>query len=376
MKMFSLIAAEMKKVSQKYLPEMRYHQGIPGIEITSNGRLYACYYGRRKPGGEGAGNFAIVATSDDKGLSWNEDFVIAAKGGNERVFDPVLWYSPDGFLRLFWSQCVCRKTCPVFDGRSGVWMSVCEKPDGTKPEWSDPRRIADGVMMNKPTVLANGSWALPVSIWGSHPAELTAENKKIALPNILYTNDGAKSFRLVKGPDIPDRNYDEHAIIELKDGKLWHLCRTRQGIAQAFSKDKGENWEIKDGFFMRGPSSRFAIRRLKSGKLCLVYHQIAVELPGEKMKGRGERKMLTAWLSDDDGKSWYGRLVIDYRTGVSYPDIAEGNEGFIYIIYDHARTYHGQILVAKVSEQDIAMGELVTPGAYLSNLVSCFTPHE
>jgi len=35
----------------------------------------------------------------------------------------------------------------------------------TAPERSQPRRIANGVMLNKSTVLKNVNWLLPVSLW-------------------------------------------------------------------------------------------------------------------------------------------------------------------------------------------------------------------
>jgi hypothetical protein len=35
------------------------------------------------------------------------------------------------------------------------------------------------------------------------------------------------------------------------------------------------------------------------------------------------RSHLTAYLSDDDGRSWHGGLLLDERNGVSYPDGVE-----------------------------------------------------
>lgn len=115
------------------------------------------------------------------------------------------------------------------------------------------------------------------------------------------------------------------------------------------------------------------VRRLKSGKLLLLNHEAALPLPGEIMRSNWrERKHLAAWLSDDDGKSWYGRLMIDERTAVSYPDFAEGEDGFIYVIYDRERVQVGQVLLARFTEADIACGEFRTPGGYSRLVVSAF----
>ncbi len=54
---------------------------------------------------------------------------------------------------------------------------------------------------------------------------------------------------------------------------------------------------------MPHPTSRFFVRRLKSGALLLVKHG-----PLDK---RVKREQLTAFVSDDDGKTWQGGLLLD-----------------------------------------------------------------
>ena len=124
--------------------------------------------------------------------------------------------------------------------------------------------------------------------------------------------------------------------------------------------------------FPGGADSRFALRRLKSGRLCLVTHAVPEAAPGEKWKP--PRADLGVWLSDDDGASWYGRLMLDEgRPGVSYPDFTQDAGGNIWIAYDRDRIKgHGQILLARITEADIAAGALVTPGSFTKLLVDAF----
>lgn len=72
---------------------------------------------------------------------------------------------------------------------------------------------------------------------------------------------------------------------------------------------------------------------------------------------------MTALLSEDEGKTWPHQLLLDDRTGVSYPDGVEGTNGFLYVTYDRGRYVKDQqeILFAKFTEADIKAGELVTP---------------
>ena len=161
-------------------------------------------------------------------------------------------------------------------------------------------------------------------------------------------------------------------LVEQRNG-VWHaFVRTHYGIGQAFSDDRGRTWRDIGDSGLGGPNSRFAVRRLKTGDLLLVNHQFPVTLPEEKRSGWGCREKLTAWLSRDDGVSWQGRLLLDERPGVSYPDFVEGGDGFLYCIYDHDRCGRGEILLARFTAQDVLAGEFITPGGFQRGLVSAF----
>lgn len=349
--------------------ESRRFQGIPGIEVLDGGKIFVCYYAGHEPG-EGPGNYVVLAVSDDTGRSWREVLSVMPPDSGIRIYDPVVWLDPAKRLWLFWAQCGSSKIGDCFDGRAGVWGAFCNSPEQPTHEWSQPRRIAEGVMMNKPTVLKNGQWVLPVALWSIYPEKLLPEFRSAARSNLLFSSDNGKNFKLKIGPDIPQRSFDEHVIVERKDGSLWLLARTQYGIGCSSSSDLGESWSEPINSGLGGPDSRFAMRRLSSGKLCLINHQVPQLLPLEKVTGKFLREKLTVWLSDDDGKSWYGRLLLDCRTNVSYPDIAESNDGFIYVVYDYERTTHGQILLSRFTEQDIIAGKLITPGAFNKLTVS------
>ncbi len=64
-------------------------------------------------------------------------------------------------------------------------------------------------------------------------------------------------------------------------------------------------------------------------------------------------------LSDDDGRTWSGGLLLDERVTVSYPDGVQADDGRIFIIYDRNRATDRQVLMAVFNEEDVAAG---TPG--------------
>jgi len=67
-----------------------------------------------------------------------------------------------------------------------------------------------------------------------------------------------------------------------------------------------------------------------------------------------------AFVSDDDGETWQGGLMIDEREKVTYPDGVQSADGTIYIMYDHNRTPDGAILITTFGEEDVRAGKPVT----------------
>lgn len=348
---------------EKHKTSKREFQGIPGIEITPNGKLWATWYS----GGvnEGPDNFILLISSIDGGKNWSEPIAVVDPPDKIRAYDPTLWIAPDGVLRWFWAQTWSSENRIISNGIDGVWFAECSDFESDAPQWSEPKRIANGVMMNKPIVMSDGTWAFPSAMWSGNIGGVTAleELQHECFSNMTVSCDRGKTFELKIGPDIPDRHFDEHMITEFKDGRLWMLVRTNYGIGESFSSDGGNTWSSGQNSGLSGPNSRFFIRRLQSGKLLLVNHIVDPERPAIRQK-------LTAWLSKDEGKSWQGGLLLDEREGVSYPDGCQDEDGNIWIIYDHERYKEGNILFAKFTEQDVLAGKLVSDDSELKTLIN------
>ncbi len=327
-------------------------QGIPGIEKSAAGRLFATFYAGG--GGEGPDNYVLLLISDDDGQTWSPPQFVVDPPGLVRAFDPTLWIDPHGRLWWFWAQSYTK-----YDGRCGVWTSVCDNPDADRISFGEPRRIGNGIMLNKPTVLEDGAWLFPMAVW----APWTATTDLNTLPNECFSNvyrssDSGKTFVFWGCSDIRDRWFDEHMIVEKQTGELWMLVRTRSGIGQSVSADGGRTWGPGSDTGFGGPNSRFFIRRLQSGNLLLVNHD-----------GVRDRSRLTAFLSSDDGLNWPHKLLLDDRKSVSYPDGVQDSEGRIYITYDRDRQGVGEILLAVFREEDIRARRLVSSASRLRQVI-------
>lgn len=327
----------------------RAFQGIPSMAVTPGGRLWANWYAGVTPN-EDQNNYVVLSTSGDGGTTWREVLVIDPDGeGPVRTFDPELWAAPDGKLRVFWAQTIGHESTV-----GGVWCIETAEPESANPSWGKPTRITDGVMMCKPIVLSTGEWVLPASTWRQtdHSAKM-----------VVSTDKGQTwSIRGACNVPVDARQFDEHMFVERKDRSLWLLVRTKYGIGESVSADRGATWPELAPSSIAHPSARFFITRLNSGNLLLVKHGPIAEKIG--------RSHLTAFISADDGKTWGGGLLLDERNGVSYPDGQQTADGLIRIIYDYSRTADRHILMASFREEDAAAGKDATGAVRLRQLVS------
>jgi BNR repeat-like domain len=369
----------------EYSDESRLFQGIPSIEWTPGGRLWATWYG----GGQGESplNYVMLASSADNGKNWTPPALVIDPPGHVRAVDPNVWLDPNGRLWLFWMQCHT-----LHDGRWGVWAMTTDDPGEERPAWSAPRRLADGIMLNKPAVRDNGEWLFPIS----YVSAKMLKNEKLMLPAFLRTyllalmspgevqaveeregacvyvsaDDGKTVVKrgCVRAPE-ECRTHNEHMIVERRDGSLWMLLRTSYGIGQSVSTDGGATWSPVVESGIPHASSRFHLRRLLSGRLLLVKNGPMALTDASGAANVFNRSHLTAYLSDDDGRNWSQGLLLEER-GCTYPDAAQGTDGTIYVIYDHGRRKEKSILMTVFSEEDVLAGKFVSPRARQKVLVN------
>ena len=187
---------------------------------------------------------------------------------------------------------------------------------------------------------------------------------------MVVSTDEGKSFQYRGFVDMHDieggatATFDEHIYVEHNDGSLACYLRVHRGVAVSRSDDKGFTWSKPVLSNIKGPDSRFFIRRLQSGNLLLVNNDSDTK-----------RAKMTAWLSKDDGRTWPYALTLDpVDHDVAYPDGKQAPDGSIYIIHDFARREGGYVFMHRITEDDIIAGKLVTPTSWLHRLVGKSKP--
>lgn len=346
-----------KKQLKKYYSQNRLWQGIPSIEVTKKGRIFATFYS----GGitEQIGNVSVVVISDDEGKTFGEP-IAAAYLENHRCYDPCLWIDPLDRLWFTWGK----------GPKNATYGVICDNPDADELVWGEEFLIGEDVMMNKPTALSSGEWVFPIAVWKEPLICMQKYKEDKETGAFLYqTTDNGRSFRKLGGVCTWGRTYDEHMLLEMNNGAIRMYIRTKYGIAMSDSYDGGITWTEGKDSGLGGPDARFHIRRLKSGRILLINHY--------EFKGRNN---LTALLSEDDGKTWKYKLLLDERSDVSYPDAKEADDGYIYIVYDRNRasgaetldeamTQTREIFLSRITEDDIINGS-VGNGSFLKQTVS------
>lgn len=353
---------------EAYADDNRDFNMIIGADRTPGGRIWTAWVS----GGDSDEAYFVLATSDDEGETWSGPRVVIdpknhSAGLRRRTLVGNLWTDPAGRLWLFFDQSI-----GFFDGRAGDWYTRCDNPDAARPAWTKPVRIWHGCTLQKPVVLSTGDWLLPVSLWQRYfnprrGREIFAGLDDDRRAWVFASTDGGATWTKRGGVRFPHFNFDEHMIVELKDGRLWMTARTRKGIYETFSGDGGRTWAPPAPSAIVNTPARHFIRRLASGRILLVKNG-----PIDRNVGRHR---LTAFLSADEGKTWTGGLALEGRERrCTYPDGFQAPGGRIFIVYDHERgdprngppeKQAREILMARFTERDVLAEKIVSDGSRL-----------
>ncbi len=357
-------------IPARYRDENRMFLCGPGIAVSPGGRLWITF----KTGdiGEDEDNCTVVVTSGDKGETWSGPVLAVDTDGPVRTNDPGIWTDPNGRVTLMFGQ-----VYGFWDGRGGLWTMTAENGDDEHTKWSEPVRLSDGYTKNKPFVTKDGKWLYLIEHMGPEgwrgryakgaPMErgLIHPRPELNHANVFVSEDEGRTLRYYGQSKIPakDKTFQEHMIVEKRDGTLWMLGRTNYGVGEAFSKDGGKTWtEMAPAKGIQGPSSRTFFQRLASGSILLIKNGAEIDQPSG-------RTHMTAYLSEDDGETWPHRLLLDERA-TSYPDAAQDRDGVIHIVHDFERTGAKVVCYHRVTEADIKAGKLVAEGSALGRIAN------
>ena len=111
-----------------------------------------------------------------------------------------------------------------------------------------------------------------------------------------------------RGDRWQDRGISGH-VVELKDGRLWMLCRNAQDhLWEYFSNDRGKSWSEGQPSRFVGVFSNVRLYRISQDRLMILWLNSMPRKGVSKQANfhKTSRDVLHAAISDDDGKTWRG----------------------------------------------------------------------
>lgn len=314
----------------------RTFQGLPSIAVTGNRIWVAFLGGKSMPAGELPGDYNIFVYSDDGGVTWSREFYqVPVHPVTDRVGDPRLWAAPDGKLWVFFFQA----NSPgggTNDDQVGGWASVIADPLAAEPVFEQVGWIGDGIPQRP--FLYNGQWLLPIDYMFMSPRRPQRAGQHLL--RIDWTN---RRFEWVTTlPRNPSTDYNEPALLQLKDGGVLLHQRTTRGLLQRTSPAGRWGWTAAapfSGFPTVG--TRSALGRSPGGRVYMVTNNSATT-----------RENMTIAFSDDEGATWPHQYTVQAGQALSYPDTAIAPNGDILVVHDGGRWW-GQVVFTRINEDSI-----------------------
>ncbi len=350
----------------------RAYQGCPTVAVTKGGRVFAGWYtgGAYEPC---IYNYNVLVMSDDGGESWSKPILTVERDEKllVRNIDIQLWVTKENHLWVMWTRTpyysdsnpAAIKYHKPQNYHAEFWdteVMICRDPDADVLVWETPFVLCDGFMRCKPIQTASGRIIAP------------AYDFHAEIYTLRLSDDGGKTFRTVCVKGKPDRGvFDEITLYQNESGRIRFLARTVRGhYVYSDSFDDGESWTDAVEY-EKATSSRCFIGTLKNGEVVYVRNHSDLYRDGIRI-----------CLSEDGGETFPYQMILEGRSGVSYPDVDQDADGNIYIVHDRERDNRcklnketwvseaaKEILISKVTVQDIKSGTL-SEGSFLSRVIS------
>ncbi len=295
------------------------------LEELANGDLYLVYYGGE---GEYAASTAVFGSRLKKGSQrWTKPVVIA-QDPFRSLGNGVVWQAPDGLVWLFYV---------VRHGKTWSTSKVQAKISRDHAQtWSDafPLVEQEGMMVcNRPIVLHNGDYLLPIYHETGHDTEFTGFDSA----SLFLRYEVAKKQWKQTGPIRAAVGSIQAAAVEVSPNHLIAYSRrcgnyeptTNGWVVRSESRDGGWTWTEGKNSAFPNPNAAIDFIKLRSGSLLLVYND-----------SMNERTPLTLALSTDQDRTYpYRRNVAEGPHDYAYPLAIQAKDGRIHLIFtSHERT--------------------------------------
>lgn len=306
-----------------------------------NGDLLACWFAGSD---EGNADISIAVSRLKAGEStWSLGEIVSDDPSRSEQ-NPSLFLTPDGEIWLMYTAQTSR--APEHNPHFNLQYTAeirrkISRDNGytwgpTETMFSRPGSFC----RQKIQILSNGRWVF--GNWICFPDE-TRNGSDITVVQI--SDDQGKTWREVEMPNSAGRVHAN--LIETSPGELTALLRSRfaDNIYISYSKDYGESWTEPVRTCLPNNNSSISAIKLRSGALALIYNALRFNDDTSKTVWPNQRCPITFAISEDNGKTWPYKRIIEMGEGFvgeyndinnrryEYPVMMQGEDGKIHAAY-------------------------------------------
>lgn len=336
-----------KMVSLKQTKTGEYYR-IPGIVVTDKNTIIVVFDNRKGSNADigfahAAGIEPTVMRSTDGGTTWEKEIRVgeAATDKNNAHGDPVIFKANNGDIVVLAAAGGAWATAPGSPSKISVSIS---KDDGLS--WSNWKEVQGDIFSKqlknltgnpgsvntyfskgfaasgRGTTLSDGTLACTMLIGSDNGSSMKGAAT-------LYSKDNGQSWKLGGWIQYPGNNYDEPKIVgQLTDGRILMTARpnsANQNRFWAVANSVTDNWiKYNDVNLIDGRANAEGVRYTLKSKGHSKDRLLFLNCHGDG------RKNLTLHMSEDEGRTWPTRLLL--QSGSScYSSIDVLGDGTIVI---------------------------------------------
>jgi endonuclease/exonuclease/phosphatase family metal-dependent hydrolase len=281
---------------------------------------------------------------------WGSPVLTVAPEG-KAVIGGYLFLDAQGALQLYYTL-----TSGAYDGEGVIYNMSCQNPLSAPSQWSEPVKVGIGCVTAAPVIAADGSLSLPAALWGPSCIDESYKNAHPELderrgPFTYRSVDGGKTWTEGAVMNVPERlyaNYNNPRVYASADGTLNMVSRGCDSgfLYRSQSRDGGATWSLPDKF-MQNPHRDFALTRLSDGRLIMVKN---FKLDVRQFFCDRE---LYAYISEDEGESWYGGMHLTKEAFVGLPVVSQNKAGDIFVACRKHNQDTSAVMIFKTTADEI-----------------------
>lgn len=351
-----LFAQPLRFESRFILPPQDQHVHSSSIVELPNGDLFAVYY--RGSGERRADDVRLEGARLAKDASaWSAPFPVADEPGFPDC-NPIAFVNARGHVSVVWpaildnrweSALLRYRSAPTAGWTSGPppWNEggvILLRPDNLKEKMEPFARAA---LASLPPGAAHDEVAQFLERlsdklynrlgWMPRAHALRLPGGRLLLP--LYSDTFSVGLVAISDDDgatwrasdpIVSLGGVQPSLVRKRDGTIVAYMRDNgppaQRVIVAASKDEGVTWTRGEDSDIPNPGSSVEVIALRGGAWLMVNNDT-----------EDGRARLSAWLSEDEGKTWPRRRAIENTPGgsYSYPSVIQAADGLIHVTYSH-----------------------------------------